>query len=216
MTLKNCKICNKEYEGHFNSYFCSPECKHQGKLNVNKKYTKKISDQKTKIFEDAHQGEWVDIKGYEGLYMINKKGEVKSSVRQGGGNILLKKHLGKHGYYTYGLRRKNEKHITHPIHRLLGLHFIDNPNNLPCIDHIDRNRTNNNLDNLRWVTQKTNCRNSERVINKKGGIHIDKRTIKGKEYIYYRVTWTDKEFKRLSKRFKTREEAEKFKSELYI
>lgn len=215
MTLKNCKICNTPYEGHFNSCFCSKECKHQGKLKNNHKYTGKIKTIKKKSFEDKHQGEWIDIKGYEGLYMINKKGEVKSNVRKGGGNILLKKHLGKNGYYTYKLRIKNEKSKTHAIHRLIGLHFIDNPDNLPCVDHIDRDRTNNNIDNLRWASYKTNANNNIRVINKKGCISIDKRTIKGKEYIYHRVFWYE-DNERKDKRFKTKEEAEKFKSQLYI
>ena len=215
MTLKNCKICNKEYEGHFNSSFCSPVCKLQGKLNVQHKYSDKIKANNKKAFEDKHQGEWINIKGYEGLYMINKKGEVKSNARRGGGNILLKKHLGNNGYYTYGLRRKNEKCIKHTIHRLIGLHFIDNPNNLPCIDHIDRDRTNNNIDNLRWVSYKTNSNNSDRVEFRKGCISIDKRTIKGKEYIYHRVWWYE-DNKRKDKRFKTNEEAVKFKSQLYI
>lgn len=215
MTLKNCKICNNEYEGVHQSFFCSIECRHQGKLNRSKKYRDKITDQKTKIFEDAHQGEWTDIKGYEGLYMINKKGEIKSSVRRGGGNILLKQHINKERYLTVKLRRKHEIAKTKTIHRLLALHYIDNPNNYPLVDHIDRNRTNNNLDNLRWATHQTNCLNSERSIHKKGCIVIDKRTIKGKEYIYHRVWWFV-DGKRMSKRFKTKEEAEKYKSQLYI
>ena len=47
------------------------------------------------------------------------------------------------------------------IHRLpkIGEYYIDNPNDAPCIDHIDRNKLNNSIDNLRWVTHKENMNN---------------------------------------------------------
>ena len=44
-------------------------------------------------------------------------------------------------------------------HRILARHFIPNPNNLPCVDHIDRNKTNNSIENLRWVSISDNNRN---------------------------------------------------------
>jgi hypothetical protein len=44
-------------------------------------------------------------------------------------------------------------------HRIIAQQFIPNPNNLPEIDHIDRNRQNNHLENLRWVSRRENCKN---------------------------------------------------------
>ena len=44
-------------------------------------------------------------------------------------------------------------------HRILARHFIPNPENLPQVDHIDRNKTNNSIENLRWVSAGENLRN---------------------------------------------------------
>jgi len=64
------------------------------------------------------------------------------------------------------------------IHRLIAINFIPNPENLPCIDHINRVKTDNRIENLRWVTHRDNMCNTSRTINRKGTIH--KRTYKKK------------------------------------
>ena len=62
------------------------------------------------------------------------------------------------GYLRIGLS-KNGKVKDFKLHRLLALTFIPNPDNLPEVDHIDRDRSNNNLENLHWVTALENCQN---------------------------------------------------------
>jgi hypothetical protein len=110
--------------------------------------------------------ELFDLKDYEKLYKINKKGEIWS--------CFLKKFLSlcinQDGYYHYTLCNENGKKYV-VAHRIVAKQFIPNPNNLPLIDHIDRNRLNNNIDNLRWVTLRQN------QLNRKDTKH---------PYIYYR------------------------------
>lgn len=106
-----------------------------------------------------------DIKDYEGLYKIDKKGNVFSIKR----NMYMKSYPDKDGYLRIGLR-KNKKQKLCGIHRLMGITFLDNPNNYEIIDHIDRNKTNNNLENLRWINLSGNCRNRNTQKNKVRGV----------------------------------------------
>lgn len=64
------------------------------------------------------------------------------------------------GYLSVGLS-KCGKISTHRVHTLVAKAFIPNPDNLPCVDHIDRNKCNNNVSNLRWVSYKDNSRNAD-------------------------------------------------------
>ena len=45
------------------------------------------------------------------------------------------------------------------LHRILAKHFLPNPDNLPQVDHIDRNPLNNSIENLRWVSASDTMRN---------------------------------------------------------
>ena len=99
--------------------------------------------------------QWIDK--YEGLYKIDILGNVERYYKNGNTKILKNNNDG-NGYKKINLY-KNGKATTHRIHRLLALHFIDNPNQHPFVDHIDINCQNNNLQNLRWVTISMNNRN---------------------------------------------------------
>jgi len=139
-------------------------------------------------------------------YEINKLGEVRRKYKNG--NIsYLKPSLGKNGYYSVTLDNRKKK----TIHRLLAQSFIDNVDNLPMVDHINRNRQDNRLENLRWCTISDN--NSNKTM--KGCICKTKDKYNDKVYEYYRVYYyVDK--KKKSKRFKTNEDAEKYLNEILI
>jgi hypothetical protein len=57
----------------------------------------------------------------------------------------------------------NGKKKTMLVHRMVAICFIDNPNNLPEVNHKDFNKQNNNVSNLEWVTRKQNMQGIERV-----------------------------------------------------
>ena len=97
---------------------------------------------------------WKDIEGYKGHYQISNYGNVRSLKKDA---FLMKGGYLK-GYKIINLW-KNGTGKMFRVHRLVAAAFIPNPENKPCIDHIDGNRTNNHADNLRWVTAKENSNN---------------------------------------------------------
>ena len=143
-------------------------------------------------------------------YTIYENGDVYSKIRRGGGG-KIKHTLGLNGYYCVSLT-KNSLSKNFLVHRLLGICFIPNPENKPMIDHIDRVRTNNSLDNLRWVTNKENCNNKEKS---KGCIYINTRYYNDKVYEYIKFSWRE-DGKQKSKNFKSIEDAENYRLNLFL
>lgn len=101
---------------------------------------------------------WKPVVGYEGLYECSSLGNVRSSnYNHTNKPKLLKQELCKNG----GLRVTLYKHTKTRflVHRLVAQAFIPNPDNLPEIDHISTDRTDNKIENLRWATRKSNMNN---------------------------------------------------------
>lgn len=99
---------------------------------------------------------WVPIFGYEGLYEVSDKGRVRSLHRKrlrDGGIIKLQKHP--QGYLRVAIY-KDKKGKNRLIHRLVLTSFSDGPKIGLVINHKDGNKSNNNIENLEWVTLKQN------------------------------------------------------------
>lgn len=100
---------------------------------------------------------WKDIKDYEGLYEVSNWGRVKSLPRNGTVKYarILKPCTDRCGYLFVGLY-KNNKQKNFFIHQLVAQAFLDNPNNLPQVNHKDENKQNNNAENLEFCDCKYN------------------------------------------------------------
>ena len=100
---------------------------------------------------------WKDITGFDERYEISDVGELRNKKT---GNILKLK-VDRYGYHQIGLRKRSDrKKFWFSVHRLVGLHFLE-ASELTQIDHIDHNKLNNNVSNLRWSSIQENNLNRE-------------------------------------------------------
>ena len=109
--------------------------------------------------------------------------------------------------YKYVILCNQGKAKYFRIHRLVAQHHIPNPNNYPEVDHIDRDKTNNDISNLRWVDGSVNCQNTGmKNTNTSGHKNISYCNTRNK-YVYSKMI----RGKTILRRFKTLEEAVAYK-----
>jgi hypothetical protein len=93
---------------------------------------------------------FVKIEGFEN-YEVSNLGKVRN-IKSG---RILKPYLNQSGYlrhHLYGHDKQKELFL----HRIIAIAFIDNPEEKPCVNHIDENKLNNDLSNLEWCTVREN------------------------------------------------------------
>ena len=126
---------------------------------------------------------WKPVEGYEDYYEVSNTGKVRGKTRVvnfrdgrvrefGAKEIVLIPNTD--GYMSLKLCRGNT-YKTARVHRLVAQAFIPNPNNYPEVNHIDCDRTNNNVSNLEWCTHEQNVRYAIKV-----GNHVCTRDLTGK------------------------------------
>ena len=138
----------------------------------------------------------IDIPSYDGIYKIDELGNVYSKAK----GRLLKPYQSVRGYMVLTLNKK-----TRPLHQLVIESFVDANYKSKglVIDHIDRDKTNNTLDNLRLVSKSINFINSDFYENRKKG-HIRLRSNGN-----FRAIITIDGI-RFNKTFKTKADAERY------
>lgn len=148
--------------------------------------------------------EWRDLP-YESNYhilswQISSYGRVKMIKKSG----QIRYTFGSTGRYGYKHKRITSRDMK--VHRLVATAFLPNPNNEPCIDHIDRQKANNHVSNLRWISYSDNNRN--RAPYGKGYISTYRKKHKSKTYQYWSCIVYDEEGVKVSTHHKTLEDAQ--------
>ena len=128
--------------------------------------------------------EFKNIKGFEN-YSVSNFGNV---INNKTGRVLKPRIDNSIGYYRVSLCNDGNEYKK-LLHKLIAENFIPNPHRKKCIDHIDNNKLNNNVCNLRFCTQQENCMNrklsSKNTSNHKGVLFF-KRTNKWKAGIMFK------------------------------
>lgn len=96
---------------------------------------------------------WKDIQGYEGKYQISSLGRVKCIYK--GKNYLRITTPNSRKYHCIILS-KDRKQRGYLVHRLVAIHFIDNPNNYEYVNHKSFDKNDNSVSNLEWCTHQQN------------------------------------------------------------
>ena len=120
---------------------------------------------------------WKDINGLEGKYMVSNLGRVKSLNYRNTGKEGIMKAYDNGDVYLYVNLCKDGKSKGYCVHRLVATAFLENPQNLPEVNHKDNIRTNNCVENLEWCTKQYNIEYSQGKavigINKVSGLILE-------------------------------------------
>lgn len=106
---------------------------------------------------------WKTIEEANG-YEVSNLGNVRNKITQ----KILKGRLSKSGYLQVSVKlNETQKFSNRYIHRLVAIHWINNPENKKEVNHIDGNKENNTMENLEWVTPSENQKHRHKLGNNK-------------------------------------------------
>lgn len=108
---------------------------------------------------------WQEIEVFGGNYSVSSEGRVRSNGLLKGKNSkvrILKTEMSKKGYLRVGLT-KDGKQKKYLVHRLVAIAFLDNPNNLPEVNHRNEIKTDNRVENLEWMSRRDNMNYGDRT-----------------------------------------------------
>lgn len=111
----------------------------------------KVENKVVESKDEINESEFISLKDYEDSYEIQK--EYPHTIRNKKTGKVLSEFI-RTGYIQVALNGK-----SFDKHRLIALQFIPNLDNLPYVDHINHIRTDNRIENLRWVSHKENMNN---------------------------------------------------------
>ena len=183
-------------------------------MEVEERVEDQVEDQAVGQVED--QEIWKDIEGYEGIFQVSTHGRVKSLARTYQHfyrgvprpctieEKILTSHANKQGYFRITLVSQTKRKYF-SISRLVALSFLDPVDGKPEVDHIDRNKSNNHISNLRWADDYDQSRNRDFAL-KTQGIIFDSRSNRRKPWS---VT-----HKNITKCFETKDEAQEYRKAL--
>ena len=121
---------------------------------------------------------WKDVIGFEDYYQVSNFGNIRSKdrvifdknfsksgkpfdrKRTFNGKVLKSNKVCDSGHLSVAFYKNGRSQGSRLIHRVVAEHFIQNPLNLPIVDHIDWNPKNNNVDNLEWVDYDENIKHA--------------------------------------------------------
>ncbi|MGV2809928.1 NUMOD4 domain-containing protein [Enterococcus faecalis] len=107
--------------------------------------------------------EWKEIDKHS-RYSISSVGNIKNNQT---GKLLKASKNKTAGYMYIRLMSDTGKRTSFRLHRLVALHFLDNPNNYEDVNHIDEDKTNNVVSNLEWCSHLENIRHGNGISRSK-------------------------------------------------